>query len=394
MNTRRNAVRRLEKEVANAGAPPHYEQVPPLKENANVDQALANPPPMMKVEMRDAKRARSFDEDSSKNMLEIQDKPKIMKRVSHQFPSKFQRDSGDRVCNSNFKKYWQDWSQMINCRNLKSQDKGSGQSQGSGCSDASKKYRFYILRSRGEQESSPDVVTNSVPKVSEFQEVFLIDHSDIPSEREIDFGIDLLQDKNPISNPPYRMAPIEFIELKAQLTDLLDKGFIRPIFSMWGAQFVCEEERWVLENVYRLPPTLQGYYQMFEDGFASIASPLTTLTQKSNMFDFSETCEKNFQLFKDRATSAPLLTIEGTKAFVVYCDASRVVHPVFHVSMLKKYIGDPESILPIEGLGDKDTLSYEEVRVQIPYMEVMKLRNKEAVSVKVLWKNHLVKGAT
>ena len=61
--------------------------------------------------------------------------------------------------------------------------------------------------------------------------------------------------------------------------------------------------------------------------------------------------------------------------------------------MLKQYIGDPESILPIEGLGDKDTHSYEEVRVQIHYREVMKLRNKQAVSVKVLWKNHLVKGA-
>ena len=37
------------------------------------------------------------------------------------------------------------------------------------------------------------------------------------------------------------------------------------------------------------------------------------------------------------------------------------VHPVFHVSMLKKCIGDPRSILPIEGLGVKDNLSYEEV---------------------------------
>ena len=41
------------------------------------------------------------------------------------------------------------------------------------------------------------------------------------------------------------------------------------------------------------------------------------------------------------------------------------VHPVFHVSMFKKCIGDPESILPIGGLGVKDNLSYEEVSVQI-----------------------------
>ena len=52
MNTRRNATRRLKEEVANAGAPPHDEQVPLLEENANVDQAPTNPPPMMEAEMR------------------------------------------------------------------------------------------------------------------------------------------------------------------------------------------------------------------------------------------------------------------------------------------------------------------------------------------------------
>ena len=69
------------------------------------------------------------------------------------------------------------------------------------------------------------------------------------------------------------------------------------------------------------------------------------------------------------------------------------VHPVFHVSMLKKCIGNPESTLPIEVLGFKDNLSYEEVPVQILDRQVKKLRNKEMVSVKVLKKNHLVEGA-
>ena len=59
------------------------------------------------------------------------------------------------------------------------------------------------------------------------------------------------------------------------------------------------------------------------------------------------------------------------------------VHSVFHVSMLKKYIDDPEFILPIEGLGVKDNLSYEEVPVQILDSQVKKLRNKEVVSIKV-----------
>ena len=52
MNTRRNAAQRHKEEVANAGAPPHDEQVPPIEENANVYQAPDNPPPMIEVEMR------------------------------------------------------------------------------------------------------------------------------------------------------------------------------------------------------------------------------------------------------------------------------------------------------------------------------------------------------
>ena len=39
---------------------------------------------------------------------------------------------------------------------------------------------------------------------------------------------------------------------------------------------------------------LVGYYQMFEDGFASITFPLTTLTQKSRKFEWSEACNKSF----------------------------------------------------------------------------------------------------
>ena len=66
------------------------------------------------------------------------------------------------------------------------------------------------------------------------------------------------------------------------------------------------------------------------------------------------------------------------------------VHPVLHVSMLKKCIADLESIIPIKGVGEKDKLSYEEVSVQIHDRQVKKLRNKEVVCVKVLWKYHLV----
>ena len=52
----------------------------------------------------DAKRASSFYGGFSKNRLEIQDKPKFKKRVSNHVPSKFPRDSGNRVSNPKFKK--------------------------------------------------------------------------------------------------------------------------------------------------------------------------------------------------------------------------------------------------------------------------------------------------
>ena len=60
----------------------------------------------------------------------------------------------------------------------------------------------------------------------------------VPPEKEIDFGIDLLQDIQPISIPPYRMDPTELKELKEQLKDLLDKGFIRPSISSWGVSML------------------------------------------------------------------------------------------------------------------------------------------------------------
>ena len=52
------------------------------------------------------------------------------------------------------------------------------------------------------------------------------------------------------------------------------------------------------------------------------------------------------------------------------------VHPVFHVSMLKKCLSDSASILLVEGLGIDENLSYEEVPVEILDRHVKRLRNK------------------
>ncbi|WMV37679.1 hypothetical protein MTR67_031064 [Solanum verrucosum] len=59
-----------------------------------------------------------------------------------------------------------------------------------------------------------------------------------------------------------------------------------------------------------------------------------------------------------------------------------LVHPVFHVSSLKNCVGDPTSIIPLESLSIKDSLSDEEVSVVILDWKIWKLRNKDVVSVK------------
>ncbi|WMV13719.1 hypothetical protein MTR67_007104 [Solanum verrucosum] len=67
---------------------------------------------------------------------------------------------------------------------------------------------------------------------------------------------------------------------------------------------------------------------------------------------------------------------------------------VFHISMLKKCMGDPSLIIPTEDNGIKDNLSYEEIPVKILDRHVRKLRTKEVTSVKVLWRNQFVEEAS
>ena len=69
----------------------------------------------------------------------------------------------------------------------------------------------------------------NVPVVCEFLNIFLEEL--LPPESEIEFYIYGVSGTDPISMPPYRMAPAELKELNEQLKELLDKGFIRPSTS-------------------------------------------------------------------------------------------------------------------------------------------------------------------
>ncbi|XP_058740934.1 uncharacterized protein LOC131613264 [Vicia villosa] len=82
-----------------------------------------------------------------------------------------------------------------------------------------------------------------LPMVCEFPEVFPDNVSELPPEREIEFTIDLISGTRSISMAPYRMSTSELAELKSQLGELLDKKFIRPSMSPWGAPVLLVKKK-------------------------------------------------------------------------------------------------------------------------------------------------------
>ncbi|XP_071714303.1 uncharacterized mitochondrial protein AtMg00860-like [Rutidosis leptorrhynchoides] len=189
----------------------------------------------------------------------------------------------------------------------------------------------------------------------------------------------------PVAKAPYRLAPSEIRDMMTQIQDLLDRGFIRPSSSPWGApvlfmkkkdesehvdhlrqvlEFLKREqlyakfskcEFWLREvqflchvicqegmkvdpskieavmnwNALKTPTEIKsfvglaGYYCRFIKDFSKIAGPLTKLTRKDVSFQWSDEQEKVFQTLKQLLCQAPILVLpEGTDNFMVYCDSS------------------------------------------------------------------------
>ncbi|XP_075499384.1 uncharacterized protein LOC142537775 [Primulina tabacum] len=88
---------------------------------------------------------------------------------------------------------------------------------------------------------------SDIPVVKEFPDIFPDEIPGFPPQREIDFNIELVSGTNPISRAPYRLALAELKELKEQLQDFLEKGYIRPSKSPW------QLNKATVKNKYPLP---------------------------------------------------------------------------------------------------------------------------------------------
>ncbi|GJR96297.1 reverse transcriptase domain-containing protein [Tanacetum coccineum] len=201
---------------------------------------------------------------------------------------------------------------------------------------------------KSEEKRLEDVLT-----VRDFLEVFLEDLAGLPPTRQVEFQIDLVPGAAPVARVPYRLAPSELQEFSTQLQELYDKGFIRLSSSPWGAPvlFVKKKDgsfrmcidyrelnKLTVKNRYPLP-RIDDLFNHEEEHAEHLKLILELLKKeelyakfsksefwlsKNVKFDWSEKAKAAFQLLKQKLCSASILALpQGSKNFVVYCDASR-----------------------------------------------------------------------
>nr|CAH66687.1 OSIGBa0097A15.2 [Oryza sativa] len=101
----------------------------------------------------------------------------------------------------------------------------------------------HALSSESLRSSLNQMTLEEIPIVREYPDVFPDDLPGMPPKRDIEFIIDLVPGTTPIHKRPYRMAANELAEVKRQVDDLLQKGYIRPSSSPWGAPVIFVEKK-------------------------------------------------------------------------------------------------------------------------------------------------------
>nr|GEW09944.1 putative reverse transcriptase domain-containing protein [Tanacetum cinerariifolium] len=202
-----------------------------------------------------------------------------------------------------------------------------------------------------------------VPVICKFPDVFPEDLPGLSPPRQVEFEIKLVPGAAPVARAPYRLAPSEMKELAKQLQELSDKGFIRPSSSPWGSPMLfvkkkdgsfsmCidyrELNKLTIKNRYplsriddlfdQLQGTRYGHYefQVMPFGLTNAPTVFMDLMNRGVHVDpakveaikswtapKSPTEVRQFLGLAGYYRSAPILALpEGSKDFVVYCDAS------------------------------------------------------------------------
>ncbi|GKC66035.1 putative reverse transcriptase domain-containing protein, partial [Tanacetum coccineum] len=188
--------------------------------------------------------------------------------------------------------------------------------------------------------------------------LFPEDLSGLPLTRQVEFQIDLIPGAAPVARAPYRLAPSEMKELSEQLKELSDKGFIRPSSSPWGAPILFVKKKdgslspasgtrgGYSKNIVQNSPFLDKFVIIFIDDILiysknkkeheeHLQAVLELLKkEKFQGIHMDPAKIESIKDWKSPKTPAeirqflglagvPSLALpEGSKDFVVYCDAS------------------------------------------------------------------------
>jgi len=91
----------------------------------------------------------------------------------------------------------------------------------------------FMIVAQAEKKSTIEQI-RSIPMVDKYVNFFPNEVLGLSPSRDVNFTIDIIPEASPVSVTPYRMAPVELVELKKKMEDLLEKKFIQLSSSPWG----------------------------------------------------------------------------------------------------------------------------------------------------------------
>ncbi len=153
--------------------------------------------------------------------------------------------------------------------------------------------------------ASPLPDLEDIPVARDFPDVFPEELPGVPPDRDVEFVIDLIPGTAPISRRPYKMAPLELAELKKQLDESLQKGFIRPSSSPSACPVLLE---FVIDLIPGTAPISRRPYKM---------APLELAELKKQL---DESLQKGFIRPSSSPSACPVLFVkkkDGTDRMVV-----------------------------------------------------------------------------